>query len=82
MSWWLDRAARVAVTFRGSAHDHVVTLRHRRWRVPAGGLTTVRLELPQGHTEQTLALDWALSDGPSIVTAEIRTGGRTRSLIS
>jgi hypothetical protein len=82
MSWWLDRAARVTVTFRGSAHDHIVTLRHRRWRVRAGGLTTVRLELPQGHTERTLALDWALSDGPSVVTAEIRTGGRTRSLIS
>jgi hypothetical protein len=82
MSFWLDHPAHVAITFRGSSRDHQAALGNEQYALPASRITTVQGDLPAGHSQPTLDLDWADSTGPQIVSAQIRTAGVTRSLIS
>lgn len=81
MSFWLDHPAKVTLVFRGGARDQHATLGSARYLIRAKRDTTIAGDLPKGDSQVVLNLDWATSMGPRVVKAQMRTGGRTVSLI-
>lgn len=81
MNFWLDAPGAVAITFRGGPRDQTASVGATRYGVPARRMTTIEGELPAGDSQVTMNLGWDSSDGPSLVKATLRTGGRTISLL-
>jgi len=81
-SFWLDRAARLAITFRGGADDHSAALGNRRWLIAAARTTTIQVAVPAGAHEISMDLDWVNSAGaPTVTAARLISPGRTDSLL-
>jgi hypothetical protein len=81
MWFWLEHPARVTLWFRGTDRTHQASVGSARYRIPAGRMTPISVELPAGESQVRVDLDWATTTGPRVVKAQIRTGGVTRSLI-
>ncbi|HMJ33535.1 MAG TPA: hypothetical protein VK501_06435 [Baekduia sp.] len=81
MAFWLDQPGRVRLFFHGTARKQHATIGALRYGLRPNRVTLVEGDVPAGDSQLTLHLDWARSDGPNLVKAQLRTGGRTISLI-
>jgi hypothetical protein len=81
LDFWLDEPATVSIWFRGSAGKHHATVGVTDYTLPANRVTRIEGDVPRGDSQYLLNLDWATSTGPRIIKAQMRTGGRTISLI-
>jgi hypothetical protein len=81
-SFWLDRAATLAVTFHGGTSVNVADIGDRRWTIQPGRDTTVRIAVPAGGHGVSLGLDWNDSAGaPAVTAARLLSPGQDEDLL-
>jgi hypothetical protein len=75
-SVWLDRAATVALRYRGGREAHVVTVAGRAHTMRPGADVTVRFRVPGGYSQFTIQQDWTSTDGaPTLVSGRLAEDG-------
>jgi hypothetical protein len=81
---WLDAPAQLEIRYRGGRRPASVELAGRRWTIPAGAETSVRVAVPKGYTQQRALQSWTSSVGtPTVLGLTLRgadTGGKSMSL--
>ena len=80
---WLDAPGTLAVSVRGGAADHVAQVGKRVFRLPAGKLTTIRVQVPKGPSRLDMRFDTQeLPAGlPDVTSAVLNSGGVRQSLL-
>jgi hypothetical protein len=79
---WLDAPTTLAITYRGGRKAQVVTFGGRRWPLPAGVETTVRMKVPSGYSRFSADQDWRVSGGtPQVRAITLTSAGQTTPLI-
>ncbi len=80
---WLDAPGTLAVGIRGGAADHIAQVGKRVFRLPAGKLTTIRVQVPKGPSRLDMRFDTQeLPAGlPDVSSAVLSSGGVHQSLL-
>ena len=80
---WLDHATTLAVRIRGGTADHSAQVGKQAFRLPAGKVTTIKVQVPSGQSRLDMRFDTQeLPAGlPDVVGATLLTAGRSASIL-
>ena len=77
---YLDKPAKVAVTFGPTATSHRVQTGKQVNTLPPNRATTLNFDLPKGDRSVSLPVDWSDPSGPALESVVLDTGGRTERI--
>jgi hypothetical protein len=81
--FWLDEPATLVLGVQGGERAHEARSGERRWKIPAGKVTEIRIPVPAGSSQLELKFDeFELPLGyPDIASAKLVSDGQTTDLM-